>query len=93
MSDNEDLDIVDDRPESGYYTLEINMESFISGIHSNLNDHPFYYSGNSDRTDQHRRSDINKAEKLTGKDLFDTWGTPNNDYAKEGSKVPVTVRH
>ena len=48
LSNNEDLDIFDNKPESVYVVLEIDMDSFSSVIQSNLNNRPLYYSGDSD---------------------------------------------
>ena len=61
-------------------------------IKSNLKNRPLYYSGDSDRMNQHSRSDIIKAEKLIGKELFSAWVIPYLGHADEQSKVPVTVR-
>ena len=89
---NEYFDIVDNEPESGDDVIEIYMEIFSSVIQSNLNNCPLYYSGDSYCTNRRRRSEISKAAKLTGQDLFAAWGIPNTAYADEESKVPVTVR-
>ena len=66
--------------------LGINMENFRSVIQLNLNNCPLYYYG-----DYYQRSEIIKAAKMKGQDLFGAWGVPNTDYSKEESKVPVTV--
>ena len=47
---NKYLDIVDDEPESGDDIFEINIESFITVIQSNLKYRPLYYFGGSDHT-------------------------------------------
>ena len=80
MSKNEGLYIVDDEPESGNDMLEIVMESFISLIQSKLNNNPLYYSGDSDRMNQHRRSEISKDANLMGQESFSSWGNPNPAY-------------
>ena len=93
MSNNEDLEIVGDEPDSSHGVLEIDMESFSSVIQSNLNNHPLYCYGDSDCMDRRRRSDISKSANMTGQDLSDSWGIPNPAYAKEESRVTVTVIH
>ena len=62
FSNNEDFHIVEDKPESGNDMLDIDIESFSSLIQSNLINSPLYYYGDSDGTDQRRRTDISKAK-------------------------------
>ena len=90
--ENEDFDIVYYKPESGDAVIDINMESFRSVIKSNLNKVPLYYSMDSYSMNRRRRSDIIKATKMMGQDLFAVWGIPNPSYTKKYSKIPVTVR-
>ena len=59
---NEYFDIVDNEPESGDDVIEIYMEIFSSLIQSNLINSPLYYYGDSDGTDQRRRTDISKSK-------------------------------
>ena len=54
-----------DKPLSGDVVLYIDIYGFISVIQSNLNNRPLYYSVDSDRINQHSKSEISKALKLT----------------------------
>ena len=82
----EALNIVDKNPESDDEVIEVNLESFSSIIKSSLDNRRLYYTGDSDCTKRRTRSEISKAAKITGKNLFSNWSIPN---PAEESKTPV----
>jgi hypothetical protein len=83
---NEVLDIDDDEADSEDDEIEVNMQSFSSVVKSNLKTRPVYHFGDSDRTKRRRRSEIDRAAKLTGQNLSADWGITN---PAEESKVSV----
>ena len=80
QSDSSDLSVSDE-------LIEIDKECFSSvSFQSYLNNRPVYYYGDSERTKRRRRSENEKAAKLTGQDLFAAWGIAKS---AEESIVPI----